>query len=130
MTMRLTNYEKETIINFNEGEDTASVYTHNGALRRRLEQLAQERPEECRLVKTCHDGQAVEYYIPKKWLRVNPTRQVSDAQREALEKARRASKLPALTGVGDTTTAVEGNYTTRPTPPSEHGVRTGEEGER
>ena len=29
----LSNYEKETIINFNEGEDTASVYTHNQALR-------------------------------------------------------------------------------------------------
>lgn len=31
--MRLTNYERETIINFNEGEDTASVYTHNSTLR-------------------------------------------------------------------------------------------------
>ena len=25
----LSNYERETIINFNEGEDTASIYTHN-----------------------------------------------------------------------------------------------------
>lgn len=32
----LTNYERETIINFNEGENTASVYTHNKKLRRRL----------------------------------------------------------------------------------------------
>lgn len=62
----LTNYERETIINFNEGEDTASVYTHNKALRRRLEQLAQERPEECRLFKVSHEDQAVEYYISAK----------------------------------------------------------------
>ena len=47
--MNLTRYEQETIINFNEEEKTASVYTHNGTMRRRLEQLAQERPEDCRL---------------------------------------------------------------------------------
>ena len=29
--MDLTAYEKETIINYNEGEPTASVYTHNRA---------------------------------------------------------------------------------------------------
>ena len=44
--MNLTRYEQETIINFNEEEKTASVYTHNGTMRRRLEQLAQERPED------------------------------------------------------------------------------------
>ena len=91
----LTNYERETIINFNEGEDSASVYTHNKALRRKLEQLAQERPEECRLVKVSHGDQAVEYYIPKAWLKVRPTRQLSTAQRQALEKARLALKSPA-----------------------------------
>ena len=26
--MRLTNIEKETVINFNEAERTASIYTH------------------------------------------------------------------------------------------------------
>lgn len=34
---RLTRYEQETTINFNEGEDTASVYTHNRSLIHRLE---------------------------------------------------------------------------------------------
>ncbi len=38
---RLTRYEQETIINYNEGENTASVYTHSKALRRRLEKLAE-----------------------------------------------------------------------------------------
>ena len=32
MPMKLTNVEKETVINFNEAERTASVYTHNEAL--------------------------------------------------------------------------------------------------
>ena len=33
---RLTKYEKETIILFNEGEDKASIYTYNAGLRNRL----------------------------------------------------------------------------------------------
>ena len=42
--MDLTAYERETIINYNEAEQTASVYTHNKTLRRTLDKLAQERP--------------------------------------------------------------------------------------
>lgn len=65
--MNLTRYEQETIINFNEEEATASVYTHNNALRHRLEKLAQTRPGECEPGKTTsHGGQAVEYIVPKK----------------------------------------------------------------
>ena len=33
---KLTKYEKETIILFNEGEDTASIYTFNAGLKKRL----------------------------------------------------------------------------------------------
>lgn len=102
---RLTNYERETIINFNESEDTASVYTHNKPLRRRLEQLSKERPEDCRLYKVTHWGEAVEYYIPKSWLRINPIRILSEAQREALEKAREAAKKAAPAVIGDSPAA-------------------------
>lgn len=92
--MNLTRYEQETIINFNEQEKTASVYTHNGPLRRRLEQLAQERPEDCRLFKTCHDEQAVEYYIPKSWLRINPSRVSAPLTEE--QKQKRREQLQAI----------------------------------
>lgn len=94
--MTLSRYEQETIINFNEGEDTASVYTHNKALRRKLEKLAQERPEDCRLFKVSHENQAVEYYIPKRWVKVTPTRILSEERRgemaEAAKKRFSASK--------------------------------------
>ena len=81
--MSLSSYERETIINFNEGENAASVYTHNKALRRRLEQLAAERPEECRLFKASHQDQAVEYYIPKSWVKITPTLILSEEQKAA-----------------------------------------------
>ena len=34
--MKLTMLERETILNFNEAERGASVYTHNLALKRKL----------------------------------------------------------------------------------------------
>jgi len=124
----LTNYERETIINFNEAEGMASVYTHNKALRRRLEQLAQERPEECKLFKVTRWGEAVEYYIPKSWIKVSPPRKlhISEEQRAAnrarLEKARLAQKATSESGKQEHDRAGEGRDTT-PTPEHEGTAR-------
>ena len=116
--MNLTRYEQETIINFNEGEDAASVYTHNKALRRKLEHLAHERPEECRLFKTYHDGQAVEYYIPKRWLKIRPTRILNEEERAArAETARKAfsrQDSPLNNGVREVPTAETGKDISQP----------------
>lgn len=81
--MQLTKYEQETIISFNEGEQFAGVYTHNKALIRRLAKLAQERPDECNLENVCRGGQAVNYNIPKKWIKITPPRVLSEKQLEA-----------------------------------------------
>lgn len=89
--MNLTNYERETIFNFNEGEDVASIFTHSRALRRKLDKLAEDRPEDCKLRSVSRDGQAAEYYIPKKWIKISPPRQISQAQREKMrERAKMA----------------------------------------
>ena len=37
---KLSKYEKETIINWNEGETIASIYTFNASLKRRLEDFS------------------------------------------------------------------------------------------
>ena len=112
--MRLTRYEQETIINFNEEEKIASVYTHNKALIRKLEQLSKERPEEVRLFKTTHWGQAVEYYVPKSWLKIKPPRVASEAQKQASRKAAEKGRF-CIAGLpygrnSDHDTAAEGNY--------------------
>lgn len=86
-TTELTKVERETIINFNEGERTAGVYTHNAALKRKLEQLAQEHPDDCHLTKASHDGEAADYTIPKSWIKIKPPRVQTPAQREACLKA-------------------------------------------
>ena len=42
--MTLTKYEKETIILFNEGEDTAHIQTYNAGLRKRLAAFSKKPP--------------------------------------------------------------------------------------
>ena len=42
--MTLTKYEKETIILFNEGEDTAHIQTYNAGLREAAGSVQQETP--------------------------------------------------------------------------------------
>ena len=76
--------ERETIITFNEKEPTASVYTMNGALIRKL-------ADDARRIKTYPDG-AQEYEVPKKWVKVNASRILSDAQREAALKSAVAAR--------------------------------------
>ena len=47
--MNMARYEQETIISFNEEEKTAGIYTHNKILRQKLEALARDRPEDCKI---------------------------------------------------------------------------------
>ena len=46
---KLSKYEKETIINWNEAEDTASIYTFNADLKRSLAEFSRKYPQLCRL---------------------------------------------------------------------------------
>ena len=50
MKCRLTKYEKETIILFNEAEPTANIYTYNKALQNRLAKFSRQNPKCARLV--------------------------------------------------------------------------------
>ena len=43
---KLSKYEKETIINWNEAENLASIYTFNASLKRRLADFSRKRSEE------------------------------------------------------------------------------------
>ena len=51
---RLTKIEKETIILFNEGESTASIYTYNAGLKKRLAAFSKKYPDLCQMEKPEH----------------------------------------------------------------------------
>ena len=83
--MKLTKMERETIINFTEAERTASIYTHNEALKRQLLELCRTHPEQVRQTDANAWG-GLSFELPKKWLKVSPPRVLSPAQRAVLDR--------------------------------------------
>ena len=89
--MRLSNVEKETIINYNQAERTANIYTHNPALTAQLQELSRTYPEQVRQTAANAWG-GLTFELPKKWLRVTPPRVLSPAQRAVLERMNQAKR--------------------------------------
>lgn len=86
--MQLSKYEQETIITFNEAEQTASVYTHNRAMRTKLDKLAEERPEDCKVERVTQSRQSIEFLIPKSWVHIYPPRKSAPLTEERKEQLR------------------------------------------
>ena len=84
--MQLSRLEQETIINFNEEEKTANIYTHNKSLISRLEKLCADRPDECIPGYNQNAPRGRSFDVPKKWVKVSPPikRQLTDEQRAEL----------------------------------------------
>ena len=66
---KLSKYEKETIINWNEAENLASVYTFNASLKRRLADFSRKYPLLCRLERSTPEG-SVTYVLDKSRLSI------------------------------------------------------------
>ena len=79
----LTKYEMETILNYNEAENMASVYTHNVGLMNKLRGLMEEYPE-VKLVRQDYDMLEVE--VPKRWIKVSPPKRISEETKMANSK--------------------------------------------
>ena len=78
---KLTKYEKETIILFNEGEDKATIYTYNAGLRNRLAAFSKKYPDLCRLEKSCDQG-GVSYVLDKSRLSIRLQPPYSEERRQ------------------------------------------------
>lgn len=81
--MRLEPRERITEIRFNEQDDTAAVYTHSTYLRGKIEKLAHDRPEQCRIIEYVNEGRGVRCIVPRGWIRINPSYRLTDEQRRA-----------------------------------------------
>ena len=86
--MKLTKYEKETIILFNEAEDTASIYTYNAGLKKRLAAFSRKYPDLFHLEKSSDLG-GVTYLMDKSRLSIRFLPPYSEERRrKASEYAR------------------------------------------
>ena len=83
--MKLTRYEQETIINFNAEEKTATLYTRDPAVIRKLDSLVTEYPDTFkRLGETDIDKT---YEMPKSAVTYRKPRRISEAKREQAREA-------------------------------------------
>lgn len=64
--MRLSRYEKETIILLNAAEDTASIYTADPVWKRKLDKLVEKNPQCYQCVKA--DEVSKTYSMPKRFI--------------------------------------------------------------
>ena len=78
--MKLSRYEQETIVNYNAGEQTATVYTRDKAVMRKLDTLVAGFPDIYSL--TAQDEVSKTYSFPKAFVSYRKPRAVSTKQRE------------------------------------------------
>ena len=85
----LSRYEMETVINFNAEEKTATVYTRDKSILRKIDALCARFPDTFKVI--AEDSISRTYEVPKRLVKVAAPRVMSEAQKEALEKMRRVN---------------------------------------
>lgn len=79
--MRLSKYEKETIILTSEGDDLIKIYTFNTSLKRRLAEYAEKYPEVAQLDKWTDEGSET-YLLDKSRVSIRLLPPVSEERRK------------------------------------------------
>lgn len=90
--MRLSKYESETIISYNDEEKDATVYTCNKSLIRKIDTLCEKYPEVYQLIKK--DKFSKTYTLPKKLIGVKKIRILTPEQKE--KQKHQGKRLAAL----------------------------------
>ena len=94
--MKLSKYEEETVLLYNEAQFTASVYTHDPKLKKKLKRLSEKYPEQVIFERADPSG-GVTYTVPKKCVLIREP--YSEERRKAAsERAKTAGRLPPKHG--------------------------------
>lgn len=78
--MNLTRLEQETVINFNAGEQSATVYTRDKAVMRKLDKLTEEFPDSYKQISRTEMDSI--YSLPKSYISYRKPRKLNEEQRE------------------------------------------------
>ncbi len=78
--MKLSRYEQETVVNYNAGEQTATLYTRDKAVIRKLDTLVADFPDIYKL--TGQDKISKTYSFPKSYISYRKPRAIGKEQRE------------------------------------------------
>ena len=88
--MRLSRQEQETIINFNAGEQIATLYTRDPAVMRKVDALVIEYPDTFKCIGETDIDKT--YEMPKSVVTYRKPRRLTEEQRAAARKRARALK--------------------------------------
>ena len=89
--MKLTRYEQETIINFNAGDQTATIYTRDLVVMRQLDALVTEYPDIFKCVGETDIDKT--YSMPKQYVSYRKPRRISEERRERIRQQMRDMNL-------------------------------------
>ena len=89
--MKMTRYEQETIINFNAGERTATIYTRDPAVMRKVDALVIEFPDVFKCIGETDIDKT--YEMPKSAVTYRKPRRLSEEQREAARERIRTIRV-------------------------------------
>ena len=78
---KLLMKDRDTIMNFNDKELFATVYTCNTQMIERLKQMLIDFPEDVKLIE--ETKVSIKVTMPKNWLKIPTPRRLTDAQRQA-----------------------------------------------
>ena len=95
--MRLTRQEQETVINFDNGSQIASIYTACPQMMRKLDALAAAYPEHYRV--TGQTEVSKTYSCDKKLITLRKPRKQNEAHREWASERMRQQNLRKKTGI-------------------------------
>ncbi len=93
MTSRLTKYEKETVLLYNQSRDPVTIATYDSGLRRRLREYAARYPELCRRVDKQKYPDYAEYEIQKERVSIRLLPPMSEDKRKAASEKAKAAGL-------------------------------------
>ncbi len=85
--------ERETIVNFNEAEDTALIYTFNNDLKKRLATFSKKYPDLCQMTVDDADFGSVTYEIQKSRVSIRLVAPYSEERRKAASEYAKASGI-------------------------------------
>ena len=83
--MKLTRYEQETIINYNAEDKTATLYTRDPAVMRKVDALVIDYPDTFKCIGETDIDKT--YEMPKSVVTYRKPRRISDAKREQAREA-------------------------------------------
>ena len=82
--MKLTRYEQETIINFNAGEQTATLYTRDPVIMRKIDALVTEYPNIFKCI--CETDIDKTYSMPKSVVAYRKPRKLSLERKKSISE--------------------------------------------